>query len=298
MSSGPSSLPFINTDRPPDEHAAELQSIYALVLEHVQARSSADDLKLIAAAVARVLGQWKSRDEPGHAWLAWYVGHFEGLLGLLRSALVHRLPTAAARLLERKHVAALLGALESGDRTLSDLKDVIGRDLSYTLREVGLLAAAQLVRTSKEDRARRVGLTPLGVTALEQVRASRKTLVPIRIARALESLQATIGEVVERQNRVDGELAALKAAQQPAAAPLTTSTNESLYARESGEPMILAFDGRPVHEGEYGEMASAAAERGIIEAALERPAAPQASARRSRRRRIAADAERSERSSS
>jgi DNA-binding MarR family transcriptional regulator len=204
-------LPTIDPQQAAIANTAQLQGLYALALENLTARPVTRDLKTFASSLAEVVGAWRTGltelEPTGTSLVWWYVGHLECLLAVVRMALSQRLPAAAEAVLRRKRVPSLLRLLRQGDRTLSELADKAGMDLSHVDREVNRMAAAQLVHTSKEARKRWVGLTAIGSTALQQLQETRRAASKARIERTLEATAETLASLLQRQQSVEQSLA-------------------------------------------------------------------------------------------
>ncbi len=163
------------------------------------------DAGAAADHLATIITEWQSaaHAQGGSKWTMWYVGHAQGLLGLLRTALAQELPAGVEALARRKHVPRLLDALKHGDRTLSHLADETALDLSYVDREVTRLAAAGAVRTEKQGRERWVTLTASGGSLLDLARRARRGAGATRVARRLDQVLHALEELGQRQQTLE-----------------------------------------------------------------------------------------------
>jgi DNA-binding MarR family transcriptional regulator len=156
-----------------DPHsAASVHAMEELTWEVLECLQQPDESRLRKSAeeTGTVAQRWLAMIGDGpEAWLGWYAGQLQALASLLRAALLREIPLAALAMLAYKNVPALLRTLEEGDKTLSDLADAVGIDLSQVQREVSRLADRHLVRTVKGGRDRWVRLTSLGHRALARL---------------------------------------------------------------------------------------------------------------------------------
>jgi predicted RNA-binding protein with RPS1 domain/DNA-binding MarR family transcriptional regulator len=154
-------------------NAGLMEELVSEALDRLQGRA-VPELRELARGTSELAQQWRGIVGEGREiWTAWYAGQLQSLASLLHASLARELSMPTLAMLKRKHVPALLAALEQGDRTLSDLADAIGIDLSQADREVTRMADRDLVHTMKEGRVRWVSLAGEGHRVLDKHRAER-----------------------------------------------------------------------------------------------------------------------------